>query len=73
MAEWCNSFDIVPKPNSTIHLCLDTARLNPVLIRPNIGPTLSDELPKLTNTHHTTTVDASTGCHNLKLDKNLHT
>ena len=33
-AEWSNSFAIIPNPDDTVHLCLDPARLNQVLIRP---------------------------------------
>ena len=46
MAEWCNSFVLVPKANGKVRLCLDPARLNEVLIRPfHRGPTLNDILP----------------------------
>ena len=34
MAEWCNSFVLVPKVNGKVRLCLDPARLNQALIRP---------------------------------------
>ena len=33
-AEWYKSFIIVPKPNVTVCLCLNSARLNQLLIRP---------------------------------------
>ena len=46
MPEWCDSFLIVLKHNSTVHLCLDPARLNKAPIRPmNRGPTLNDISP----------------------------
>ena len=32
MAEWCNSFVLVPKANGKVRLCLDPARFNQVLI-----------------------------------------
>ena len=48
MAEWHNSLIIVPKPNDTVYLCLDSARLNQLLIRPiHRGPTSNDILPNL--------------------------
>ena len=34
MAEWCNSFVLVPKAKSKVRLCLEPAQLNQVLIRP---------------------------------------
>ena len=30
MAEWCNSFVVVPKANGKVELCLDPAQLNHV-------------------------------------------
>ena len=54
--EWCNNFFIVPKANGTACLYLDCKQLN-------------DILPKLTNTHYVTLIDASSGYHNLKHDK----
>ena len=40
IAEWCNSFVLVPKANGKVRLCLDPAQLNQVLIRPlHRGPT----------------------------------
>ena len=37
------------------------------------GPVLNDMFPNQTNTHCITIIDASSGYHNLKLNKNLHT
>ena len=43
MAEWCNSFVVVPKANGKVCLCLDPAQLNQALIRPiHRGPTLNE-------------------------------
>ena len=68
--EWCNSFVLVPKANGKVRLCLDPARLNQALIRPvHWGPTLNDILPKLNNVQYMSIIDASSGCHNLKLDR----
>ena len=68
--EWWNSFVIVPKPNSTVFLCLDPMRLNQALTRPvHRGSTINDILPKLTNTYYMTLIDSSGGYHNLKHDK----
>ena len=50
LAEWCNSFAIVPKPIRKVQLYLDPARLNNTLIRPpNRESTVNDILPKLPN------------------------
>ena len=68
--EWCNSFVLVPEANGKVRLCLDPARLNQALIRPvHQGPTLNDILPKLNNVQYMSIIDASSGYHNLKLDK----
>ena len=70
-SDWCNSFILVPKPNCSVHLCLDAARLNQALIRPvHRDPTDNDIFPRLTNTRNITLSDASSGKHNLKLCKN---
>ena len=68
MAEWCNNFVLIPKANCKVRLCLDTAQLNQVLIRPvHRGPTLNDILPKLNNVKYMSIIDASSRYHNLKL------
>ena len=68
-AEWCNSFVLVPKANGKVWLCLDPVQLNQALIRPiHRGPMLNDILPKLNNVQYMSILDASLGCHNLKLD-----
>ena len=70
-AEWCNSFVIVPKPNGTVHLCVDPVRLHHAFIRPvHSTKTISDILPKLTNMHCMTLKDASSGYCNPKCIKN---
>ena len=69
-SEWSNSFVLVPKANGKVRLCLDPAQLNQALIRPvHRGPTLNDILPKLNNVQYMSTINASSGYHNLKLDK----
>ena len=69
-SEWCNSFVLVPKANGKVRLCLDPAHLNQALIRPvHRGPTLNNILPKLNNVQYMSIIDASSGHHNLKLDK----
>ena len=69
-SEWCNSFVLVPKANGKVRLCLDPAWLNEALIRPvHQGPTLNDILPKLNNVQYMSIMDASSGYHNLKPDK----
>ena len=68
--EWCNSFVLVPKANGRVRLCLNPARLNQALIRPlHRGPTLNNILPKLNNVQYMSIINASSGYHNLKLDK----
>ena len=48
MAEWCNSFVLVPKANGKGQLCLDPVQLNQALIRLiHRGPTLPNILPRL--------------------------
>ena len=70
MAEWCNSFVLVPKANGKVRLCLDPAQLNHTLIRPiHRGPTLNNILPKLNNVQYMSIINANLGYHNLKLDK----
>ena len=70
MHEWCNSFELVPKSNGRVRLCLDPARLNQALIRPvHKRPTLNDILPKLNNAQYLSFIDVSSGDHNLKLDE----
>ena len=61
---------LVPKANGKVRPCLDPARLNQALIRPvHQGPTLDDILPTLNNMQYISIIDASSGYHNLKLDK----
>ena len=70
MAEWCNSFVVVPKANGKVQLCLDPAQLNQALIRLiHRGPTLNDILPKLNNVQYMSIINVSLSYHNLKLDK----
>ena len=60
MAEWCNSFVLVPKANGKVKLCLDPVQLNQVLIRPiHQVPTLKDILPKLNNVHYISMINMS--------------
>ena len=70
MAEWCNSYDLVPKPNGKLRLCLDLAKLNHALTRPvHRGSTLNEIFPKLNNLKYVSLIDVSPGYHNIKLDK----
>ena len=72
IAEWCNSFVLVPKANGKVRLCLDPARLNQALISSiHRGPTLNDILPRLNNVKYMSIIDASLGYHNLQLDTML--
>ena len=69
MAEWCNSFVLVPKANGKVRLCLDPAQVNQALIRlVHQGLTLNNILPKLSNVQFMLIIDASLGYHNLWLD-----
>ena len=69
-AQWCNSFVLVPKANGKVRLCLDPVWLNQALIRQvHRGPTFNDILSKLNNVKYLSLIDASSGYHNLKLDK----
>ena len=69
-SKWCNSFVLVPKVNGKERLCLDPAWLDQALIRPvHRDPTLNDILPRLHNMQYMSIIDASSGYHNLKLDK----
>ena len=69
-SEWCNGFVLVPKANGKVRLCLDLVQLNQVLIRPvHRGPTLNNILPRLNNIQYMLIINASSGYHNLKLDK----
>ena len=69
-AEWCNSFVLVPKANSTVWLYLEPVQLNQTLIRLiHRGPKLNDILPKLNNVQYMSIINVNLGYHNLKLDK----
>ena len=71
-SEWCNSFVLVPKANGKMRLCLDPAWLNQALIGPvHRGLTLNDILPRLNSVQYMSIINASSGYHNLKLDKQL--
>ena len=67
MAEWCNSFVLVPKANGNIRLCLHPAQLYQALIR----PIHRDPTPRLNNIKYMSIIDASSGYHNLWLDTQL--
>ena len=70
MAEWFNSFVLVPKANGKARLCSDPGRLNQALIRPvHRGAILNDMLPKLSNVKYVSIIDACSGYHSLKLDE----
>ena len=72
MAEWCNSFVLVPKANGKVRLCLDLARLNQALIRPiHRGHMLNNILHRLNNVKYMSIIDLSLGYHNLQLDTKL--
>ena len=61
---------MVPKPNEKVRLCLDSAKLNQVLIRlVDRGPTLNNIFPKLNNVQYPSLIDVSSGYPNLKLSK----
>ena len=61
---------VVAKPKGTVQLCLDPVKLNQALIRSVMrSPTLNDILPRLTQMQYLTLIDASSGYHNLTLDK----
>ena len=69
MAEWYNSFVLVPKANGKVRLCLDPVQLNQAFIRPiHRGRTLNDILPRLNNVQYMSIIEASSGYHNLRLD-----
>ena len=69
-AEWCNSFIIVSKPNGTVSLCFNPARLNKPLIWPvHKRPMLNNKVAKLMNAYWMTITDASSGYHRLKNDR----
>ena len=70
--EWCNSFVSVPKPNGTVHLCIDPARLTQALIRlVHRGPAVNDMFLRLTNVQYVTLIDANSGHLKLKLNKKV--
>ena len=67
---WYNSFILVPSVIGEVKLCLDPARLNKGLIRSvHRSPTLNDILLRLADIKCLTLIDASSGYHNLRLDK----
>ena len=59
-SEWLNSFICVPKPNSSIRLCLDPTHLNKYIVRPHHNSkTLDDILPKLSGAKKFSIVDST--------------
>ena len=68
--EWWNSLVLVLKPNGTVHMCLNPARLSQALIRLVYRDlTVSDIFPRLAITCYLTLNETSSGYHNLKLGK----
>ena len=68
--QWCNTFVIVAKPNGKACLCLAPTRLNQALIGPvHRQLAINHGLPKLTNLHYMTLIDATSGYHTLNLIK----
>ena len=67
MAEWYNSFVLVPKPSGKVQLCLDLARLNQALISSVCRvPTDNNILLRLAYVRYLTLIGANSGYHNLK-------
>ena len=61
------------KPNEKVWLCLDPGRLYQVLIwLVHREPTLNDILPKLGNACYINTIYASSGYHNLQIDRKFY-
>ena len=59
-SKWCNSFVLVTKANGEVRQCLDSTKLNRVLIGPvHRGQTLHDILPILADTKYLTPLDVS--------------
>ena len=66
----CAIFVLVPKPNGTVHLCLDPIRLNYALFRPvHMGTTVNDNSAKTKNACYLTLIDAGLRYHNWKIGK----
>ena len=61
---------LVLKWNGKVRLCLDMARLHQTLIWPvHSSTTLNNIFPKLTNIKYLSLTEASSRCHNLRLDE----
>ena len=72
-SEWYTNFFLVPKANRKVWMCLDLAILYRVPIRPvHRGPVLNDSMLRLTGIIYLTVINASSGYHNLKIDKSHH-
>ena len=70
MKQWNGIYATVPRPNVTVSLCLDPARLHQVLIRPvHRGATINDILPILTNVHYMTLIIVNLHYYDLKTNK----
>ena len=68
-AEWCNNFAPVPTSNGKVRL-VDLVRQNQTLILSVLrGPKLNDIFQKINNIKYFSLIDASSSCHNLKLDE----
>ena len=69
-SQWCNNFELVAKAIGIIQLCLDLARLKNALIRAiHRGPALNVIILRLAGVKYFPLIDASSGYHNLRLDK----
>ena len=66
----CKDFVLVPKANGKVWLCLDPTRLSKVLIKlVHRGSALNYILPRLAGVKYIIFINASSGYHNLKLNK----
>ena len=69
--QWYNSFLLVLKPNSTVRLYIDPARLNHTLIRPiPHSPTMKDILQNLEGARYFRIIDAKSSYWNVMIIPN---
>ena len=68
--QWVNSMVVVPKPNGTVRICLDSRDLNKAINREHCKmPTLEEVTSQLSGAQYFTVLDATSGYWAIPLSK----